>query len=122
MTETVSDHLLCEDSNCSWPTLHRQTEEASSPKKSQMNVNLYSTAGQLPNCYNLKNIFNLKKKLNTNLRVFTTDLYQELSTIFLAKDKSCIEDSRILSDWNSPVVKLKSRSPAYLFILEKAVM
>ena len=118
MTETVSDHLLCEDSNCSWPTLHRDRSSIISQKISNEGESVFNSRSVAKLLHSEKHL-SFEEKLNTNLKVFTTDLYQELSTIFLAKDKSCIEDSRILSDWNSLAVKLKSRSPAYLFILEK---
>ena len=58
-------------------------------------------------------------RIYNSLLKFTKDLYQELSIVYTASDKKCIEASRRVTDWGSIAIKMKIRGAPLVYVLEK---
>ena len=124
MTETVSDHSKCDETNCTWPKLHYHKSDITSGKfcnhiiitsnEPETTIFTRSVAKQLSQ----QSSVSYESIVYEHLTTYITTLYQELSTVFDTKDRECIEISRCVTDWGALAIKLQTRSVPLIYTLE----
>ena len=129
MTETLKDHSKCDKCDkkcdnceqckkCSWPQLHSDKAHIISGTHSDEGEAVFITRSVMRLLHQNKDQpFDVR--IYNSLLKFTKDLYQELSIVYTASDKKCIEASRRVTDWGSIAIKMKIRGAPLVYALEK---
>ena len=123
MTESIDDHYKCEEQTCSWTQYHEHKDNIL--KGNFMKLTVKSNEGEPANKI-LRSYFTrvtsdipFHKRSENNLKVFISDILDELYHVYREEDLKMIEATRPLTEWTSLSLRIRDRSIPVVHALER---